>query len=163
MTNKLILAAAAFSLLSAPALAESPAQQAYSEAARNGDITSGAGDRGPGGLTSAEIVGKRLLDAEGNPIGMIEKVTGDGQSAVVRSGATRMSVEMKYLSLGTGAHTVIKQDYSQADRLNGRNAAALAAEEKSRLESATSTTTYSGSSQPATATTVITTTHETRN
>jgi hypothetical protein len=102
--------AAALLTAAAPALAgEAPAY-------------SGAGDRGPGGLTARDVVGKRLLDANGAPIGDIVKVTPDGREAIVRplTGGPTLTVDMDEVSLGTGLNTAIKSGGSEADRLNRR-------------------------------------------
>src|ERR1700761_5425726 len=96
----LFLAAAGAVFLSAPmALAQSTSPLPLS----------GAGDQAPGGLTAHDVVGKRLVDADGNEMGHIAGVSRDGSSAEVRpaakGGAT--SVDMSELSLGTGARTVV--------------------------------------------------------
>ena len=47
----------------------------YSDAVRKGEITSGRSNEGPGGLTARDVVGKHLLDSEGNMIGSSRKVS----------------------------------------------------------------------------------------
>ena len=147
--NRFLVAGAMLSLSAAAAFAQQYPARNYDEAARSGEFTSGGADFGPGGLTAADVVGKRLLDSEGNFRGTIERISPDGQTALVRFGSQRTTADMRYLSLGMGAHTVIEQKYSQADLLNAQTAADLAARQaRSRAVERTVTTTYSGSSQP---------------
>lgn len=76
-----------------------------------------AGGQGPGGLSARDIKGKRLLDANGAPLGVIEGVTPKG--ATVRTPDHQlMTVDMAKLSLGNGPHTVIESGDSAADILN---------------------------------------------
>lgn len=70
-----------------------------------------------GGLSPREVTGKRLLDANGTPIGQIEKAT--MRSAVVRTpNGKHIQVDMAKLTLGDGPHTVIETGDSDADKLN---------------------------------------------
>ena len=92
----------------------------YGEAVRQGEITSGGSGQGPGGLTARDVVGKRLLDADGNPVGRIESVSSDGTTATVGGGGGKRTVDMSQLSLGMGANTVIEHSNSSADSLNAR-------------------------------------------
>jgi hypothetical protein len=86
----------------------------------NGQVTSGQGDRPPGGLAVRDIAGKRLLDSNGQLIGRIQGISADGANAVVETGSKRIGVPMTRLSLGTGPNTVIASSYSQADALNAQ-------------------------------------------
>jgi hypothetical protein len=137
----------------------------YSDSVRKGEITSGRSNEGPGGLTARDVVGKHLLDSEGNLIGTIEKVSPDGQTATVRPGSGKpISEDMAVLSLGMGANTVIKQSASEADTLNAQNAAAAALRNaelnaQSKAVTTTETTHYA----PSTVTTSTTTVERTQN
>jgi hypothetical protein len=72
-----------------------------------------------GGLSPRDVAGKRLLDANGAPLGQIERAT--AQSAVVRMpNGKHTQVDMAKLALGDGPHTVIDIDNSDAERLNAQ-------------------------------------------
>jgi hypothetical protein len=76
-----------------------------------------AGSQPAGGLSAHDVSGKRLLDANGVPIGQIESATGD--TATVRTTDGRhIKVSMDKLSLGNGPHTAIEDSNSDADKLN---------------------------------------------
>lgn len=111
--KQFILAGGIFCLSAVAAMAQSTQPVSnYDQAVRDGVITSGGSDQGPGNLSARDVVGKRLLDANGNPIGMIRRVSADGRTAVVAptGGGPRIDVDMAKLGLGMGAHTVIEED-----------------------------------------------------
>ena len=138
MRNTSLLICVMLSLQAAPALAQSgPASRADNNAAAIGAVTSGRSDEPPGWLSAHDVIGKRLMDSDGNVIGHIEKLSADGRSVVVRGphGGRPVLVAMDELSLGMGAHTVIDEHNSSAKALNQRSVA------QDRREETTTTTT----------------------
>ena len=122
MRNISIFTCVILSLLAAPAFAQSgPAN----DAASTGAITSGRSGEPPGWLSARDVIGKRLLDGDGNVIGHIEKLSADRRSVVVRApdGGRPILVSLDELSLGMGAHTVIDERNSSAKALNQRSEA----------------------------------------
>ncbi len=83
-----------------------------------------AGSNGPGGLTARDVVGKRLLDANGTMIGRIESANPHEATVRTRDGRN-VTVDMDTLSLGNGPHTVIQDGGSEAEKLNTAEAGKL--------------------------------------
>ena len=103
------IALASASLLIAPAGALD-AQTFETQTAPGAPPMSDAGNQPPGGLSPRDVIGKHLNDVQGRLLGQIVGVSRDGTAAEVRpaGGGAPILVSMAELSLGTGAHTVIK-------------------------------------------------------
>lgn len=78
----------------------------------------------PGSLSARDVTGKRLLDADGAPMGTITGVSADGRTAILRpaGGGKPVDIDMSGLSLGMGSHTVTDNINSSARGLNARAA-----------------------------------------
>jgi hypothetical protein len=71
------------------------------------------------GATNQQLAGKRLLDANGAPIGQITGVVDNGDKAAVRTPDGRtITIATSRLSPGDGQNTVIASGQSEADALN---------------------------------------------
>jgi hypothetical protein len=106
-----VLLMAALVLIAGPAAAD---HERYADA----PLPNQGGD-GPGGLSTHDVMGKRLLDANGVDLGGITSVTPDGGTAWVQpQNGKKFSVDMRKLSLGNGPNTVIESGHSDADKLN---------------------------------------------
>src|SRR5271156_226915 len=95
------------------ALAQAPVAPSNMLAPGNG------GSQPPRGLSTGDVSGKWLLDANGAWIGRIEGSAEGGSSVTVRTlDGNHQTVSLSRLSLGNGPNTVIEAGNSEADNLN---------------------------------------------
>jgi hypothetical protein len=70
-------------------------------------------------LSGSDMAGKRVLDANGAPIGQVVGMTDNGQQTVIATpDGHRIKMDSSQITQGNGPNTLITVGGSQADALN---------------------------------------------